>query len=96
MAGGVLPDPFFDTQVAADGLGNTGTRSATRRWSGRSPWRSISESSRFTDGSRRPLSAAQITYALADVTFLRQIYQVLARLVEETGAALGGRRSWRR
>ena len=45
----------------------------------------IDKSSRFTDWSRRPLSAAQMTYALADVTHLRQIYEVLSRRLEETG-----------
>ena len=33
----------------------------------------LDKSSRFTDWSRRPLSDAQKTYALADVTHLRQV-----------------------
>ena len=37
----------------------------------------LDKSSRFTDWSRRPLSDAQKTYALADVTHLRQIYEYL-------------------
>ena len=40
---------------------------------------------RFTDWSRRPLTDAQKTYALADVTILRQIYEFLAERLEETG-----------
>jgi ribonuclease D len=45
----------------------------------------VDKSSRFTDWSRRPLSAAQMAYALADVTHLRRIYEVLAQRLEETG-----------
>ena len=39
---------------------------------------SLDKSSRFTDWSRRPLTDAQKTYALADVTHLRVIYEKLA------------------
>jgi ribonuclease D len=38
----------------------------------------LDKTSRFTDWSRRPLSDAQKTYALADVTHLRKIYEFLA------------------
>ena len=83
---GVLPDPFFDTQVAAMvcGYGDQVGYETLVRQIARA---SIDKSSRFTDWSRRPLSAAQMTYALADVTYLRQIYEVLARRLEETGRA---------
>ena len=47
----------------------------------------VDKSSRFTDWSRRPLSPAQMAYALADVTHLRRIYEVLAKRLEETGRA---------
>ena len=47
----------------------------------------IDKSSRFTDWTRRPLSAAQMAYALADVTHLRKIYEVLAKRLAETGRA---------
>jgi ribonuclease D len=45
----------------------------------------LDKSSRFTDWSRRPLSEAQKHYALGDVTHLRQIYEVLAAELEQTG-----------
>jgi ribonuclease D len=45
----------------------------------------LDKSSRFTDWSRRPLSEAQKTYALADVTHLRQIYEHLAGRLAATG-----------
>ncbi len=81
--GGLIPSPLFDTQVAAMvcGFGDsisydqlvykvTGAR--------------IDKSSRFTDWARRPLTAKQLDYALADVTHLRDAYQFLkANLAEQ-------------
>ena len=45
----------------------------------------LDKSSRFTDWSRRPLTEAQQTYALADVTHLRGIYEHLAAELERSG-----------
>ena len=45
----------------------------------------LDKSSRFTDWARRPLSDAQLQYALGDVTHLRPAYEALRRRVEETG-----------
>lgn len=85
---GVLPEPFFDTQVAAMvcGYGDQVGYETLVRQIARA---SVDKSSRFTDWSRRPLSPAQMTYALADVTHLRRIYEVLARKLRESG-----RESW--
>ena len=47
----------------------------------------LDKSSRFTDWSRRPLSKAQQTYALADVTHLRVIYEHLAAELDRSGRA---------
>jgi ribonuclease D len=81
---GVLPEPFFDTQVAAMvcGYGDQVGYETLVRTIARAQ---VDKSSRFTDWSRRPLSAAQMAYALADVTHLRRIYEVLAKRLEETG-----------
>ncbi len=81
---GVLPEPFFDTQVAAMvcGYGDQAGYDTLVRQIAKA---SVDKSSRFTDWSRRPLSPAQMTYALADVTYLRRIYEVLAKRLEETG-----------
>ena len=68
----VIPTPLFDTQVAAMvcGFGDqVGYETLVRKIAKQS----LDKSSRFTDWSRRPLSDAQKTYALADVTHLRQI-----------------------
>jgi ribonuclease D len=45
----------------------------------------IDKSNRFTDWSRRPLSDAQLTYAVSDVTHLRDIYTKLKDELEKRG-----------
>jgi ribonuclease D len=60
----------------AGGLRDAGARIARPR---------STRSSRFTDWSRRPLSEAQKTYALADVTHLRQIYEHLQERLASSG-----------
>jgi ribonuclease D len=37
----------------------------------------LDKSNRFTDWTRRPLSTAQVTYAISDVTHLRDVYTAL-------------------
>ena len=74
---GVIPKPLFDTQVAAMvcGFGDqVGYETLVRKVAKQS----LDKSSRFTDWSRRPLTDAQKTYAFADVTHLRVIYEKLA------------------
>jgi len=84
VAEGVIPQPLFDTQVAAMvcGFGDQAGYETLVRKIARA---SVDKSSRFTDWSRRPLSEAQKAYALADVTHLRQIYEYLAARLEKTG-----------
>ncbi|UOA27161.1 ribonuclease D [Pseudosulfitobacter sp. DSM 107133] len=81
---GVFPKPLFDTQVAAMvcGFGEQVGYETLVRKIAKAP---LDKTSRFTDWSRRPLTDAQKTYALADVTHLRQIYEFLAARLEETG-----------
>ncbi|MEM6311590.1 MAG: ribonuclease D, partial [Pseudomonadota bacterium] len=79
----VFPEPLFDTQVAAMvcGFGDqVGYETLVRRIAKST----LDKTSRFTDWSRRPLTDAQKTYALADVTHLRQIYEYLAKELEKT------------
>lgn len=81
---GVFPEPLFDTQVAAMVCGfgeQVGYETLVRKIAREG----LDKTSRFTDWSRRPLTDAQKTYALADVTHLRQIYEFLADKLEETG-----------
>lgn len=74
---GIVPKPLFDTQVAAMVLGH-GDSIAYDQLVQRITGAHIDKSSRFTDWSRRPLSGAQLTYAAADVTHLRPVYEALA------------------
>jgi ribonuclease D len=83
---GIIPSPMFDTQVAAMVCGfgeQVGYETLVRKI----PKKSLDKTSRFTDWSRRPLSDAQKTYALADVTHLRDIYEYLAERLRKTGRA---------
>ncbi|MEL6600475.1 MAG: ribonuclease D, partial [Pseudomonadota bacterium] len=86
--GQVIPDPLFDTQVAAMVCGfgeQVGYETLVRRIAKAS----LDKSSRFTDWSQRPLSDKQKKYAIADVTFLRDIYESLIDQLEKNG-----RTSW--
>ena len=82
--GGLIPAPLFDTQVAAMVCGfgeQVGYETLVKRIARAS----LDKSSRFTDWSRRPLTDAQKTYALADVTHLRVIYEYLSAELEKAG-----------
>jgi ribonuclease D len=80
----LVPFPLFDTQVAAMvcGFGDQASYGELAQSICRV---TLDKSSRFTDWSRRPLSEAQITYALADVTYLRDIYRSLRARLEKSG-----------
>lgn len=81
---GVIPDPLFDTQVAAMVCGfgeQVGYETLVRKIAKAD----LDKSSRFTDWSRRPLTDAQKKYALADVTHLRDIYEYLSGRLNQSG-----------
>ena len=80
----LIPAPLFDTQVAAMvcGFGDQVSygdlvKTVTKV--------TLDKSSRFTDWSRRPLLPSQAEYAIADVTYLRDIYRFLRTKLDETG-----------
>jgi ribonuclease D len=81
---GAIPKPLFDSQVAAmaAGFGEQIAYDALVRQVLRVE---IDKSSRFTDWARRPLSDAQLAYALADVTHLAKIYPKLKDKLERAG-----------
>lgn len=81
---GLIPHPVFDTQVAAMVLGY-GDSISYDQLVQRVTGHSIDKSSRFTDWSRRPLSQAQITYAIADVTHLRDVFLKLTADLDSRG-----------
>jgi ribonuclease D len=81
---GAVPTPLFDTQVAAmvAGFGDqVGYDALVAALTGGS----IDKAHRFSDWSARPLSAAQIAYAAADVTHLRGVYRKLRARLEREG-----------
>src|SRR5204863_3893041 len=86
--GGVIPDPLFDTQIAAMvcGFGEAASYETLVR---RLTNTELDKSVRFTDWSRRPLSPRQLDYALADVTHLCKVYETLAKELKRSG-----RESW--
>src|SRR3984885_15665837 len=86
LQGGVLPDPLFDTQVAAMvcGFGDAASYETLAR---KIAHVEIDKSARFTDWSHRPLSKRQLEYALADVTHLRVIYEWMQARLEKNDRA---------
>ncbi|MBY6152425.1 ribonuclease D [Vannielia litorea] len=86
VEGGVIPEPLFDTQVAAMVCG-FGEQVGYETLVKRIVKAQVDKSSRFTDWSRRPLTDAQKEYALADVTHLRVVYEYLAAELAKTGRA---------
>lgn len=81
---GALPFPLFDTQIAAmaAGFGEQVAYDALVRQMLKVD---LDKSSRFTDWARRPLSDNQLTYALADVTYLAKLYPQLRKRLESEG-----------
>ncbi|MFG1402491.1 ribonuclease D [Xanthobacter sediminis] len=82
----LIPHPVFDTQVAAMVLGY-GDSISYDQLVQRVCGHAIDKSSRFTDWSRRPLSPAQVAYAVTDVTHLRDIYMRLTADLDTRGRA---------
>ncbi|HUO53718.1 MAG TPA: ribonuclease D [Rhodoblastus sp.] len=80
----LIPAPLFDTQVAAMVCGY-GDQIAYGELAQSVCKVTLDKSSRFTDWSRRPLTDAQIDYAIADVTHLRDIYKALRQRLERSG-----------
>jgi ribonuclease D len=94
---GLVPNPLFDTQVAAELLGmaqQVSLSTLVREYCGIR----LSKADSFTDWQARPLTNSQKQYALDDVRYLPRIYHdmhsqlsALGRLswLEEDFAALG-------
>ncbi|MCA8909101.1 MAG: ribonuclease D [Rhodospirillaceae bacterium] len=75
-ATGRVPEPLFDTQIAAMVCG-FGDQVGYERLVSELAKKRLDKSSRFTDWSRRPLTEKQIRYALDDVIYLRPVYEAL-------------------
>ena len=81
---GAMPKPMFDTQVAAmaAGFGDQVSYEALVRQMLK---QEVDKGSRFTDWARRPLSEAQLVYALGDVTHLAALYPKLRDRLQKEG-----------
>jgi ribonuclease D len=85
---GQLPEPLFDTQIAATLLGigdQIGYANLVKQLLGRE----LEKGHTRTDWSRRPLHPAQLRYALDDVIYLGEIYLTLDKQLRERR-----RKSW--
>ncbi|QDH15411.1 ribonuclease D [Oecophyllibacter saccharovorans] len=81
---GTLPVNVFDTQIAAmvAGFGDqVGYDSLVGSLTGQG----IDKAHRFSDWAARPLSKAQLSYAAADVTHLRTVYEKLHSQLQAQG-----------
>jgi ribonuclease D len=84
--GNLIPHPVFDTQVAAMvcGFGDSVSyEQLVQKLTGGQ----IDKSLRFTDWRQRPLTDKQLTYALADVTHLIEVYETLKAEIDKEGRA---------
>jgi len=82
----IIPHPLFDTQVAAMVLGY-GDSISYDQLVQRITGDTLDKSNRFTDWARRPLAEAQLTYAISDVTHLRDVYLTLVADLGRRGRA---------
>ena len=82
--GKVIPQPLFDTQIAAMVCG-FGDQVGYEALVNKLAAAQVDKSSRFTDWGRRPLSDKQLAYALSDVTHLRVIYEKLRNKLDKSG-----------
>jgi ribonuclease D len=80
----LIPHPIFDTQVAAMVLGY-GDSISYDQLVQRVTGDALDKSHRFTDWSRRPLTPAQVTYAISDVTHLRDVFLSLSGDLHKRG-----------
>ncbi len=81
---GIIPAPLVDTQVAAMVLGY-GDSISYDQLVQRITGDALDKSHRFTDWTRRPLSEAQLSYAVSDVTHLRDVYLRLSADLDKLG-----------
>ncbi len=82
----LIPRPIFDTQVAAMVLGY-GDSISYDQLVQRITGDKLDKSHRFSDWARRPLSPAQLSYAISDVTHLRDVYFALVDDLKRQGRA---------
>ena len=81
---GVLPEPFFDTQIAAQfcGYGDcVGYKNLVQSLC----YIFLDKSEQLSDWTKRPLTQSQLKYATYDVLYLREIYPKILLHLQEKG-----------
>ena len=81
---GNLPSPIFDTQIFAMVCG-FGDSVGYETLANKLAQKSIDKTMQFSDWKKRPLSEKQLSYALADVTHLRVVYENLITALKKNG-----------
>lgn len=84
LSKGHVPSPLFDTQIAAAVLG-MGDQLGYGRLVEALLGVVLDKSQSRTDWSRRPLTNAQLEYAIDDVRYLRDVYQALHTQLNQLG-----------
>ncbi len=85
---GKVPQPLFDTQVAAMALG-LGEQASYAALVAHYTGQQVDKGARFTDWARRPLTERQVRYAIGDVTHLAELFP---RMLEQLRSR--GRGAW--
>ena len=81
---GEIPNPIYDTQIAAMfcGLGDqVGYERLVDRFLGLS----INKENQFTNWLQRPLTKSQLDYAISDVTHLIKLFPLINKLIKDSG-----------
>ena len=77
-----IPEPIFDTQIAAMVCGY-GEQVSYYELVEKIVGEKIDKTSQFSDWGRRPLTEQQLNYALSDVTHLRDVYKKLKSTLKQ-------------
>ena len=81
---GITPANVFDTQVAAAFIGHRYPTSFAKLVEAETG-ENVGKGYAVTDWSRRPMSEKQIKYALYDVVYLRQLYDLITKKLQANG-----------
>ncbi len=83
---GKAPANVFDTQIAA-GFVSLGASTSLARLTQEITGKHIAKGFTLTDWSRRPLSSAQLRYAMEDVRYLCEVHRVLSERLSSSSHA---------
>ena len=79
---GQIPEPIYDTQIAAMFCG-LGDQVSYDRLVDKFLGLTLSKESQFSNWSQRPLTKNQIQYALADVNYLIKVFPLIKKIIKD-------------